>query len=205
MVLDVILLFILGTLLGNLVTMESKVLRLSQKGEVEEMARKKKKLVAKGARKQQFETQDWLNGILAQARILRFEKPAQARPTEEQQEMYQSDSGVPGTFVRNIPPGAETQWFATLVSGTTDHPSIQIRFKTSVIVVATSKGGFVYKNYKPGDRSYNTIGIVLHIASAGPLQMTEKQLKEFFQAIEEARSILEAIQKKQAEMASETP
>lgn len=57
--------------------------------------------------------------------ILDFTKPKKLRSTEEHNEMYQSDSGVAGTYVPNMSKEDEQKWRGKQIGG--QDPRIEIR------------------------------------------------------------------------------
>jgi hypothetical protein len=57
--------------------------------------------------------------------ILDFDEPKKVRSTEEHNKTYQSDSGVDGTFVPNMPKQDMMKWKAKKVGG--DDPRVEIR------------------------------------------------------------------------------
>ena len=119
--------------------------------------------------------------------ILDFNKPNKIRKTEEHNDYYSSDSMVPGTYVPNMSNEDIEKWKAKLKYKNTDHPQIEIRKDSFVIVVAYN--GYKYKHY---DRN-ETRDINVHIASAGPIQLTFEEWKEMKIAVLEAKEILNGL------------
>lgn len=175
------------------------------------MVRKKKVESAKAARPQRFTEATWLNEVLSQAKILVFGKPAQARSKAEHDGMFVADIPVDGAFVKNVRQGDEGKMFAELVSGTTDHPSIVIKWTlggmTYVSLTVATKAGFVGKGYVPEVPKGHiftkaTKGKILCVTANGPMLFAEEDFNLLIAAINEAREILKKIVEKQKEMVS---
>jgi len=76
--------------------------------------------------------------------ILCFDKPKKVRSTEEHNEMFQSDSGIAGTYVPNMSKDDAVKWKAKHVKG--EHERIEIK-KT---IGGVNLNIFVYKEaYQP--------------------------------------------------------
>jgi hypothetical protein len=83
----------------------------------------------------------------------------------------------------------QAKWKGKIVGKKKGCPQVEIRKDSFVTVVGLN--GYNYKWYKVGDKSSDTSGLNIHVASAGPIQMTFKDWEEWNQVIEEAKEILE--------------
>jgi hypothetical protein len=114
--------------------------------------------------------------------LLCFDKPKKAHSTEDHNIACSSDCGIPGTYVPNMSRKDLAKWKGKVVGTRRGKPQVEIRKDGFVIVVGLK--GYKYKYYDPDNLN-------IHIASAGPIQMTFKDWEEWNQVIEEAKEILE--------------
>ncbi|MBI2633021.1 MAG: hypothetical protein HYW78_01370 [Parcubacteria group bacterium] len=101
-------------------------------------------------------------------KVLMWTKPEKIMTEEERQEQFPSDSEIPGTYMPNMSSEDQKAWKAKLTGHRAGHPQVEIRKDSAVIIVALH--GYKYKHYTPD----GTRDIAIHIASAGPIQWTEK-------------------------------
>lgn len=121
--------------------------------------------------------------------LLDFSKPKKARPSEEHNE-YTSDCGIPGTYAPNMSREDRQRWKGKIVGKSGKRP-LQIEIRKDSFVTVVGLKGYNYKHYKVGDYSSDTTGLNIHVASAGPIQMTFEDWEEWRQVVEEAKKILE--------------
>lgn len=129
---------------------------------------------------------------MADKNVLFWGKPKKIMSEEERRSRFSSDTEIPGTYFRNMSDEDRGRWKAKLVGHKTNppHPQVEIRKDDAVIVVSLG-GGYKYKHYTPSE----TRGINIHIASAGPIRWTWKELADLQEAIREAREMLERFKK----------
>jgi hypothetical protein len=123
--------------------------------------------------------------------LLCFDKPKKAHSTEDHNIACSSDCGIPGTYVPNMSREDRAEWKGKIVGKKKGCPQVEIRKDSFVTVIGLN--GYNYKWYRVGDKSSDTSGLNIHVASAGPIQMTFKDWEEWNQVIEEAKEILENI------------
>jgi len=116
-----------------------------------------------------------------------WDKPKQVM-TKEERGAYTADGSPPGCYVPNMSHSDIKKWKAKLLGKKSGFPRVEIR-KNSFVVVVSLGNGYAYKFYKPE----HTKGIQVHIASAGPIQLTFKELDELNDAVNEARDVLVAL------------
>lgn len=132
--------------------------------------------------------------------VLSWEKPKQLVSKEEWAE-NQADGAPPGTFAPNMSPADIGKWKAKLVGQKTGFPQVEIRKDSTVIIV--SLNGYKYKYYDTRRSQENLEKArkydknvqfadwpVVHLASAGPMQLTYQELEELQSAITEALGFL---------------
>lgn len=110
--------------------------------------------------------------------LICWDKPKKIHSTEEHNDMYSSDSGVNGTYVPNMSAQDRAKWKGKVTHVTTS-PQVEIRKNSFVIVVGLD--GYTYKSYHRIPIKYmpSTKGLNIHIASAGPIQLSFKDWEEF--------------------------
>lgn len=131
--------------------------------------------------------------------ILSWDKPEKARSSAAHAAMYQSDSGVDGTYVPNMSREDVMRWKAkfTGYKARPPHPQVEIRYGGGLVIIVCLHEGYTYNHYKAeGRKSFgkvygSTVGLNLHISTNGPLQWTFDTLAEMNQAIAEAKEFLE--------------
>lgn len=107
--------------------------------------------------------------------MINWDKPKKIRSTEGHNKTYQSDSGVPGTFVPNMSTEDMYSWKGKLVGTATNSPRVELRKSFSrnghyaqMLVVI-----YISEDY-------------VTISSNGKIAMTLNELSEFHQATDEA-------------------
>jgi len=129
--------------------------------------------------------------------LIYWEKPKKLRSTEKHNATYSSDSGVAGTYVPNMSEKDRKKWKGKITQTTTS-PQVEIRKDSFVVIVGLD--GYTYKYYRriPKDgHGGSTKGLNMHIAAAGPIQMSFKVWEEFVDVVREARWTLEEIKELQ--------
>jgi hypothetical protein len=121
--------------------------------------------------------------------LISFEKPPKLRSSKEHGRMHFSDCGIDGTYVPNMSDEDRARWKGRITGTRKGRPQVEIRKDSFVTIVGLQ--GYDYKHYKVGAAGSDTSGLNIHIASAGPVQMTFEQWDEWRQVVEEARQILE--------------
>ena len=121
--------------------------------------------------------------------ILFWDKPKPIMSKEERMDIS-ADSAPPGVYVSNMSDEDRRKWKAKLVGHKSGHPQVEIR-KDSTVIIVSLHGGYRYKYYGPDKvGTGDTNGINLHIASAGPMQLTFEEFEEMKLAVEEAKEAL---------------
>lgn len=125
--------------------------------------------------------------------LICWEKPKKLRSTEKHNAMHSSDSGVDGTYVPNMSAKDRGKWKGKITQVTTS-PQVEVRKDSFVVIVGLD--GYTYKYYRriPKDGyGGSTKGLNIHIAAAGPIQMSFKVWEEFIAVVREARNVLEKL------------
>lgn len=112
--------------------------------------------------------------------ILDFSKPKKIRSTEEHNEMYSSDSGIPGTFVPNMSEEDMSKWKGKHIKGKEERIEIRKTLDSRLLII-------VYKNT---DAYENEWDHDMRISMNGPCRLTFKEWEELKQVVEEAREKL---------------
>lgn len=100
--------------------------------------------------------------------ILSFEKPPKERPQKEHEEMYSSDTGIPGTYAPNMSWEDQKKWKAKKIAN-----RIEIRKSVSyaqVLIVVTLED--------------------IKLSMNGKGIWTNQEWNELFEAVSEARATL---------------
>ncbi len=136
--------------------------------------------------------------------ILMWEKPL-AVMTRQEREGYVADGAPPGCYTPNMSREDVGRWKAKVVGQKTGFLQVEIRKDSTVVVL--SLNGYKYKHYDlrrtPENlkkwKKQNEDPTCVHIASAGPMQLSLSELTEFMSAIEEGMQFLRraAVQKDQ--------
>lgn len=119
--------------------------------------------------------------------LLNFEKPKKIRSTEEHNDMFSSDSGIPGTYVPNMSDDDMYKWKAKHIKGEDERVEIRKTIHGVQVLI------IVYKEIKQVKYEYNNI-TEWHkrhenvcISMNGKLQMSWEVYDEFVRAIAEAK------------------
>ena len=124
------------------------------------------------------------------AGILSFEKPEKLRPTEEHNEMFSSDSGIPGTYVSNMSEEDELKWKAKHIKGSDERIEIRKTLECGTnIVIKVHKRCLTQDEYDTAPYSKKHKDIVMSVN--GKMDMTNTEYLQMLSAIYEAQEILE--------------
>lgn len=141
-------------------------------------------------------------------KVLMWDKPQKVLSVADWKDSYGFEDGPTGGYVPNMSSEDAARWKAKLVGKTTTHPQVEIRKSkgsTQLTVVVSLGTGYNYKYYKavPKRGEYETQGVNVHVALNGGLQLTFEELDEFYQAVQEARHVLEELRSNQNHKAQE--
>jgi len=128
--------------------------------------------------------------------LISWDKPKKIRSTATHNRGHMSDSDIAGTYVPNMSKKDRAKWKGKMTCVTTS-PCVEIRKNSFVIVIGLD--GYDYKSYRriPARWAFlSTIGKNVHIASAGPIQLSFKEWEEFKAVVEEAREHLKNYRRK---------
>jgi hypothetical protein len=139
--------------------------------------------------------------------VLSWEKPKQVMSKEEWAESYGADGAPPGCFQPNMSPADIGKWKAKLVGQKTGFPQVEIRKDSTVIILSLT--GYKYKWYDTRrseenlekSRKYHRNASwddwpLVHIATAGPMQLSLEELDEMKRAIDEGLQYLRDLKEK---------
>lgn len=132
--------------------------------------------------------------------LINWDKPKKLRSTAKHNAMHVSDSYVLGTYVPNTSERDRRKWKGKITQVTTS-PQVEIRKDSFVVIVGLK--GYTYKGYHrlPQNTGFgrgpSTKGLNIHIASAGPIQMSFKVWEEFIAVVAEAKQTLVKLQLEQ--------
>ena len=103
--------------------------------------------------------------------LLDWTKPKRIRSSQDHADLYQSDTGIPGTFMPNMSEADKCRWKAKFIGG--DDPRVEIRKEVGpslmlVVVRATHQGPTV------------------QLSTNGKLPFSVKEWPELDRAVEEA-------------------
>ncbi len=115
---------------------------------------------------------------------LMWEEPAKVMIAEERAERYQSDSGVPGTYVPNMSEADQLRWRARLVKG--KDPRVELRRRCGlalVLIVVRYKG--------PGIDVTMSMNRAAHLIAADWWDLKEA-VKEAYNRLVEERGCYQA-------------
>lgn len=121
--------------------------------------------------------------------MLSFEKPKKLRKTKKHNKMYQSDSGIAGTYVPNMSKEDMNLWKAKHIKGNDERVEIRKTLNGVQVLV------IIYKNIRhtewTADREeWSKNHKNVQISMNGKLQMSFYEYNEMTQAIKEAQGIL---------------
>lgn len=120
--------------------------------------------------------------------MLNFDTPKKIRSTEKHNDMFQSDSGVAGTYVPNMSKEDMDVWKAKHIKG--DDERIEIRKTISgvqlLVVVYKRSRTTKTKNWRDRSRDHNDVRISMN----GKLDMTYDEYYDMYEGIREATEIL---------------
>ena len=131
-----------------------------------------------------------------------WDKPQKVETTEEWRDNHGADGAPPGCYSPNMSAADRRRWKAKLTGTKSGFPQIEIRKDSTVIIL--SRRGYKYRHYdtrqgdfperRPWTLAQADAKVCVHIASAGPLQLTLDELDEMQQAIKEAMNILKDLE-----------
>jgi hypothetical protein len=140
--------------------------------------------------------------------VLIWEKPKKVESSEEWARNNNADGAPPGMYVSNMSEDDRLKWKAKIVGKTLGYPQVEIRKDSTVIVL--SLHGYKYKHYntrqtdenikkwapsRPNDVGrWPTGSPVVHVASAGPLQLTMEEFTDMQCAFDEAFAVLHELE-----------
>ena len=126
--------------------------------------------------------------------VLSWDKPEPIVPREVWLNRRAEDVLNMTTLTWDAEKGVDTRWKAKLVNGKTGFPQVEIRKDRTVIVLSLK--GYKYMGYdtRQVPDSIGVSGPQIHIASAGPLQLTLDELKDTQLAIAEGMSLLQDLE-----------
>jgi len=114
--------------------------------------------------------------------LLCFEKPKKINSTKEHNDYYSADCDVPGTYVPNMSRDDREKWKGKILGKSGKRP-LQIEIRKNSFVTVVGLKGYKYKHY-------NTTKFNIHVAAAGPIQLTFEEWEEWRKCVEEAKEIL---------------
>ena len=143
--------------------------------------------------------------------ILDFDKPKKVRSTKEHNEIYQSDSGVAGTYMPNMSEEDNKKWKAKRINGDDERVEIRKNFDSQLLVIVYKNpfqpaypvfpefdGGSKSEYWEEANRQYSAqhrnwekSHQNIRISMNGPCQLTLNDWAELQQAIQEAQEIIE--------------
>ncbi|MFA5153773.1 MAG: hypothetical protein WC554_14525 [Clostridia bacterium] len=143
--------------------------------------------------------------------ILDFSIPKKVRSTKEHNETYDSDSGIPGTYVPNMSEKDKHRWKAKHVKGDNERIEIRKTFTSQLLIVVYKKpyqpkrpefpeydgGGKDFyweqanKIYSAAMDDYEKSHRDVQMSMNGKLDLTFEEWEEMIEAINEARFILD--------------
>lgn len=116
--------------------------------------------------------------------LLDFNKPKKIRKTRDHNGMYQSDSGIAGTYVQNMSEDDKRVWKGKHITGGDERVEIRKTIDGVSIVL------IVYKKTDTNNPHYYKRHNNIKLSMNGSLQMSWKHNNELQQAIDEAVEIL---------------
>ena len=123
--------------------------------------------------------------------ILSWDKPKRVQSVETWKEQSFED-GPDGGYVSNMSREDFNKWKAKLTG--TKSGNVQVEIRKSGMVIVVGLDGYKYKHYErqkeSGKKYGGTDGLNLHIACAGPIQLTFEEFDEMKQAVQEAKERL---------------
>ena len=112
--------------------------------------------------------------------ILDFDKPKKLRSTKEHNEMYQSDSGVAGTYMPNMSEEDNNKWKGKHIKGADERIEIRKNLDSQLLIIVYKRADS-YGNFWPHN---------MKMSMNGPCRFNFKEWEELKQAVEEARDKL---------------
>ena len=121
-------------------------------------------------------------------KILNFETPKKVRSTEKHNQMFQSDSGIAGTYVSNMSAEDLGVWKAKHVKGKDERIEIRKTINAVQLVIIVYKKSTITKskNWRDRTKDHNDVRMSMN----GKLDMTYDEYYDMNEAIREATVIL---------------
>lgn len=121
-------------------------------------------------------------------KILNFDTPKKLRSTEKHNEMFQSDSGIAGTYVSNMSNEDLGVWKAKHIKGKDERIEIRKTINSVQLLVVVYKKSTITKskNWRDRTKDHNDVRISMN----GKLDMTYDEYYDMNEAIREATEIL---------------
>ena len=121
-------------------------------------------------------------------KILNFDTPKKLRSTEKHNEMFQSDSGIAGTYVSNMSNEDLGVWKDKHIKGKDERIEIRKTINSVQLLVVVYKKSTITKskNWRDRTKDHNDVRISMN----GKLDMTYDEYYDMNEAIREATEIL---------------
>lgn len=122
--------------------------------------------------------------------VLDFEKPKKVRSTEEHNEMFQSDSGVAGTYVPNMSKEDMNKWKAKHIKGEDERVEIRKTIEgVQLVIIVYKKARPAKWDYKKQDE-WNKRHQDIRMSMNGKLDLTWDNFWDMQEAVKEALEIM---------------
>lgn len=118
--------------------------------------------------------------------ILNFNKPQKVRTSADHNNMFQSDSGVAGTYVSNMSDNDKRKFKAKHIKGDHERIEIRVEMNSANILVKVFKKANNSNEWKHGQDNHNEI----QFSTNGKIDISLRKWEKLNQAIEEAKQIL---------------
>lgn len=120
--------------------------------------------------------------------MLNFDTPKKVRSTKKHNDMFQSDSGIAGTYVPNMSKEDINLWKAKHIKGSDERIEIRKTIKGTQLLIVVYKKAHktISDNLYDKRNDHNDI----HISMNGKLDMTYDEYYDMNEAIREATEIL---------------
>jgi hypothetical protein len=116
--------------------------------------------------------------------LITWNKPAKVRPTEEHNDRFSSDTGIPGTFVPNMSQEDRLKWKGKIVNRRKPSCHIEIRKSfpsgANLLIIVALKG---YSANNGKDEDFSGVRISLN----GPAKMSPQEFRDLYRVVEEAQ------------------
>lgn len=123
-------------------------------------------------------------------KILSFDKPKKVRSTQNHNDMFQSDSGVAGTYVQNMSKEDKLKWKAKHIKGSDERVEIRKTFGGTQLLIVVYKNRnevpYNHSNMKEWHKRHKDIVISMN----GKADLTYDDFYDIREAVNEATEIL---------------